>query len=107
MNIRDQWIALGKLPAVRTALFVTGIVLMIVSPLAGVLPGPGGTLVFAAGLALVLKYSDWAKRKYVAFKRRHPNKARWTDWGMRRPSARRREALRKQREAAALACQDD
>ncbi len=83
-----------------------GVFLMIVSPLAGVLPGPGGILVFAAGLALTLKYSEWAKRKYVEFKRKHPNKGRWADWGMRRSSARRREELRKQREECALP-QDD
>ena len=106
MNLRDQWIALGKVPAVRTGLMVLGIVLMAASPLFGVLPGPGGIIVFAAGLALTLKYSEWAKRKYVLFKRKHPNKGRWADWGMRRRSALRREALRKEREAAALA-QDD
>ena len=106
MSLRDRWIALGKVPAVRTAMFVLGILLMIVSPLAGVLPGPGGILVFAAGLALTLKYSEWAKRKYVEFKRKHPNKGRWADWGMRRPSAKRREEIRKEREAAALP-QDD
>ncbi len=106
MSLRDRWIALGKVPAIRTALFVLGILLMIVSPLAGVLPGPGGILVFAAGLALTLKYSEWAKRKYVEFKRKHPNKGRWADWGMRRPSAKRREEIRKEREAAALP-QDD
>ena len=106
MNLRDQWIALGKVPAVRTGLMVLGIVLMAASPLFGVLPGPGGIIVFAAGLALTLKYSEWAKRKYVEFKRKHPNKGRWADWGMRRPSARRREEIRKRREAAALP-QDD
>jgi hypothetical protein len=106
MNLKDRWIALGKVPAVRSALFVLGILLMIVSPLAGVVPGPGGILVFAAGLALTLKYSEWAKRKYVEFKRKHPNKGRWADWGMRRPSARRREEIRKERQAAALP-QDD
>ncbi len=97
MNLRQRWIALGKVPAVRTALFATGIVLIIVSPALGVLPGPGGIVVFAAGLGLTLKYSEWAKRKYVAFKRKHPKKARWADWGMRRPSAKRREAIRKER----------
>ena len=100
MTLRDRWIAWGKVPAVRTALFVTGIILMILSPLAGVVPGPGGILVFAAGLGLTLKYSEWAKRKYVAFKRAHPNKGRWADWGMRRRSARRREEVRKAQQAA-------
>ena len=54
----------------------------------------------AAGLGLVLKYSGWAKRQYVRFKRRHPNKGRWADWGMRRPSARRREAIRREIDVA-------
>ena len=83
-----------------------GVLLMIVSPFFGVLPGPGGLIVFGAGLGLTLKYSEWAKRQYVIFKRKHPNKGRWADWGMRRRSARRREALRKEREAT-LQPQDD
>ena len=82
-----------KHPLLRQALFLLGIVLIIVSPLVGAIPGPGGVVVFAAGLGLVLKYSGWAKRQYVRFKRAHPNKGRWADWGMRRSSARRREAL--------------
>ena len=106
MNIRQQWLALGRIPAVRTGLFVLGLLLMAVSPLLGILPGPGGIVVFAAGLALTLKYSEWAKRQYVLFKRKHPKKGAWADWGMRRGSFRRREALRKEQEAAALT-QDD
>lgn len=101
MNLRDKWLALGRIPAVRTGLFVLGCLLLILSPLVGAVPGPGGVIVFAAGLGLVLKYSGWAKRKYVAFKRRHPNKGRWADWGLRRRSARRRERLREATEADA------
>ncbi len=110
MNIRQRWFALGRIPAVRTGLFLLGLLLMLVSPAAGILPGPGGIIVFGAGLALTLKYSEWAKRHYVRFKRKHPNKGRWADWGMRRRSALRREALRKQERAAAEAAprlQDD
>ena len=88
-----------KHPLLRQALFLLGIVLIIVSPAVGAIPGPGGVVVFAAGLGLVLKYSGWAKRQYVRFKRRHPNKGRWADWGMRRPSARRREAIRREIDA--------
>ena len=80
-------------PLLRQVFFLIGIGLIIVSPLVGAIPGPGGVVVFAAGLALVLKNSEWAKRQYVRFKRAHPNKGRWADWGMRRESARRREAL--------------
>ena len=75
----------------RQVLFFAGILLIIVSPLVGAIPGPGGLFVFAAGLALILQNSEWAKRLYVRFKRKHPNKGRWADWGMRRLSARRRE----------------
>jgi len=80
----------------RQVLFFAGILLMIVSPLVGAIPGPGGVFVFAAGLALILQNSEWAKRLYVKFKRRHPNKGRWADWGLRRLSARRREERLKQ-----------
>ena len=81
-----------RVPIVRQILFLVGCLLIVLSPLVGAIPGPGGVFVFAAGLGLVLKYSGWAKRQYVRFKRKHPNKGRWADWGMRRPSARRREA---------------
>ncbi len=95
MNLRERWRAWSQIPAVRSALFVLGLLLMVVSPAAAILPGPGGIFVFAAGLALALKNSEWAKRKYVALKRRHPRKGAWADWGMRRQSAQRREAKRK------------
>src|SRR5205085_513004 len=64
---------------IRQCLFVLGILLIIVAPLVGAIPGPGGVFVFAAGLALMLQNSEWAKRQYVKFKRRHPNTGRWTD----------------------------
>jgi hypothetical protein len=37
----------------------------------------------------------WAKRRYVRFKRWQPKAGRWTDWALRRGSAKRREAIRK------------
>jgi hypothetical protein len=85
-------------PAVRTALVVIGFLLIALTPLVGPIPGPGGVIVFAAGLTLVLRYSDWAKKQYVKFKKKHPNKAAWADWGLRRKSHLRREALRKAQE---------
>lgn len=99
MNIRETWRAWSGIPMVRTCLFGLGLILMLASPAVGILPGPGGIIVFGAGLGLSLKYSDWAKRQYVQFKRKHPNKGRWADWGLRRRSAQRREQLRKQRAA--------
>ena len=91
--------ALERIPAVRTGLVAIGLLLILITPLVGVIPGPGGIVVFAAGAALVLKYSQWAKRFYVRLRRRYPKGAAWADWALRRPSPRRREHLRKQREA--------
>lgn len=96
MMKRETWEAFTDRPAVQWTLFVLGIVLIILSPVAGVIPGPGGVIVFGIGLGLVLKTSMWAKRHYVRFKRWQPGVARWTDWGLRRRSARRRETIRKQ-----------
>jgi hypothetical protein len=103
MAWRERLSGLTRILLVRQILVVTGCLLMAVSPLVGAIPGPGGVFVFAAGLSLALKYSGLAKRLYVRFKRRHPNKGRWADWGMRRASARRREEMLKAREKAAQA----
>jgi len=99
MSVRETWSRWSNIPLVRQSLFALGVVLMLVSPIVGAIPGPGGVFVFAAGLGLVLKYSGWAKRMYVRFKRKHPRKGHWMDWGMRRASARRRHELRKRGEA--------
>jgi hypothetical protein len=96
---REQWSAFIDLPWVEWTMFVIGVILILLSPVAGVIPGPGGIFVFAIGLALVLKTSMWAKRRYVHFKRWQPKFGRWADWGLRRRSARRREELRREREA--------
>ena len=95
MFTRKQWRWFIDHPVVEWSIFAIGMVLMLLSPLAGVIPGPGGIFVFAIGLAMVLKTSMWAKRHYVRFKRWQPKAGRWTDWGLRRTSAKRREALRK------------
>jgi hypothetical protein len=84
---------------VRQCLVVLGFLLIAITPLVGPIPGPGGIIVFGAGLSLILKYTGWAKRLYVRLKRKHPNKGRWADWSLRRPSAKRREEIRKQSDA--------
>ena len=99
MWTREQWHRFIDHPAVEWSIFVVGVILMLLSPLAGILPGPGGIFVFAIGLAMVLKTSMWAKRHYVRFKNKQPKAGRWTDWGLRRQSAKRREAIRKERAA--------
>jgi hypothetical protein len=101
--MKHFWSRQTEKPAVRTALVVVGFLLIAVTPIVGPIPGPGGVVVFAAGLTLVLRYSDWAKKQYVRLKRKHPKKGAWADWGLRRRSHMRREAKRKEREAAEAA----
>jgi hypothetical protein len=96
---RRRWRRFIDHPLVEWSLFAIGIVLLIVSPLVGAIPGPGGVIVAGIGLALVLKTSMWAKRRYVKFKRWQPKAGRWTDWALRRRSAARRDALRKAHQA--------
>ena len=98
MELRRTWKAAGRNPSVKLALLIVGLVLLALAPLVGVIPGPGGVVVAAAGLTLVLRNSSWAKRRYVRFKRWQPKAGGWFDWGLRRGSAKRREELRKVRE---------
>jgi hypothetical protein len=95
MVLKRQWRYFIDHPVVEWTLLVLGVMLILVSPIVGAIPGPGGIIVAGIGLALVLKTSMWAKRRYVVFKRRRPKAGRWTDLALRRPSARRREAHRK------------
>ena len=95
MITREQWRRFMDHPVVEWGLLGVGVLLLVVSPLVGVIPGPGGIVVAGLGLALILKTSLWAKRRYVKFKRWQPRAGRWTDWALRRQSAKRREALRK------------
>ena len=101
MISRRQWQRFIDHPVVEWTMFGIGVVLLLLSPVVGALPGPGGIIVAGIGLALVLRTSMWAKRHYVKFKRWKPKAARWTDWALRRQSAQRREALRKQEEQRA------
>ena len=97
MWTRKQWHRFIDHPVVEWSIFGIGVILVILSPLAGIIPGPGGIFVFAIGLAMVLKTSMWAKRHYVRFKSWQPKAGRWADWGLRRQSAKRREVIRKER----------
>ena len=77
-------------PLVRTVLFVTGLLVMALSPLVGIIPGPGGIFVFAAGLVLVLQNSVWAQKVFARTKKRWPRFGHYADKALRRRSARRR-----------------
>src|SRR5690348_17742408 len=94
MISRQQWRRFIDHPIVEWTILAIGIALLVISPLVGATPGPGGVIVAGIGLALVLKTSMWAKRRYVKFKRWQPQVGRWTDWALQRRSAKRREALR-------------
>ena len=63
MISREQWRKFIDNPVVEWTLFGIGLVLLILSPLVGAIPGPGGIIVAGVGLALVLKTSMWAKRR--------------------------------------------
>lgn len=79
-----------KRAGVRLVLTLTGAFLVIISPIVGAIPGPGGIFVFAIGFALMLKNSALVRRFYARLKARHPKKGAWVDWAMRRKSALRR-----------------
>jgi hypothetical protein len=103
MMTRAQWKRFIDRPLVEWGMLALGVLLIIVGIVVAPLPGPGGIFFIVPGLALILKTSMWAKRRYVRFKRWQPKAGHWMDWGLRRRSARRR-ALRmaQAREAAAL-----
>jgi hypothetical protein len=77
-------------PALRILLLGTGVVLLVLTPVVGILPGPGGIFLFAGGMALLLQNSVWVRYRYGRAKRRWPKLSALADRAMRRPSARRR-----------------
>ena len=68
----------------RILLLVIGWFLVIISPIVGALPGPGFIILFPVGLALILKNSLWAKKRYSKFARSHPEYGDWMNWALRR-----------------------
>jgi len=89
MRLMDSWRALRRTEGWRLSMLSLGLVLLVVAPIVGALPGPGGIFVFAAALTLLLRNSAWVRRCYVRFKRRWPRHGAWADWGLRRKSAKR------------------
>ena len=85
-----------NMPGVRLVVAGLGGTLMVAAPLVAPLPGPAGMLFFALGLGLLLQSSAWARRRYVSLKKRYPKPGHWADWGLRRPSHKRRLARKKQ-----------
>lgn len=88
-------------PLVRLVLLITGMLLIAATPLVGIIPGPGGIFVFAAGLVLVLQNSKWARKRFVRLKRKWPRFGHYADMALRRRSAR----LRRERDKEAAAAE--
>ena len=84
-------------PSLRLAFLGVGILLMVVTPVVALLPGPAGTFTFAGGLALCLQNSLWAKQRFARAKRRWPRAGALADRGLRRPSAKRRRERERSR----------
>ena len=97
MGRREKWSRFLDNPIVEWSMFAAGVLLIIAGLVIAPLPGPGGIFLIAPGVALILKTSMWAKRNYVRFKRWKPALGDWSDWGLRRASARRRAERRKAR----------
>ncbi len=101
MFTRNQWRKFLDNPVVEWAMFVAGVLLLLLAAVSGpIIPGPNGILFAAAGLSLILKSSLWAKRHYARLKKkrvkirgRHIVIGEWTDWALRRQSAKRRKEL--------------
>lgn len=77
-------------PALRSGALALGILLIVSTPLAALLPGPAGIFTFAGGAGLVLQNSLWARRQFARGKRRFPRTGNLADRALRRASARRR-----------------
>ena len=107
MVTREQWRRFIDSPIVEWTLFAFGVLLIIAGFALAPLPGPGGIFLIAPGLALVLKTSVWARRRYVRFKRWQPKAGKWMDWALRRRSFKRREAMRKVGEENVAALPDE
>lgn len=81
------WATLKESRAYRLGMLTLGWMLVLGAPLLGPIPGPGPLIILPIGLAIILKHSLWAKRRYAMFSRRNPEYGRWADWAIRRSKA--------------------
>jgi amino acid transporter len=103
---RKPWRRFFDKPLVEWGIFALGVLLIIAGLVISPVPGPGGIFLIAPGLALVLKTSMWAKRHYVRLKKKRVGfRGRqvvigdWTDWALRRRSAKRRKEVAEAKES--------
>ena len=84
-------------PVSRIIQLTLGVLLLIGAAVMGPLPGPGGIILFAGGMVLILRNSRWAQVRWARLKRRWPRVGHLVDRTMRRRSALRRHARAKSR----------
>ena len=94
-------VARTRNPLIRIALILAGVFLILLTPIVGPIPGPGGIIVFAGGLVLILQNSEGARKHFVRAKRRWPRLGHYADMALRRRSFRRRRARDKEAALAA------
>lgn len=70
--------------AYRWLMLTVGWILVLGSPLLGPLPGPGPVILLPIGLAIILKHSRWAKKRYARAARIYPRYTNWANWAMQR-----------------------
>ncbi|MBM3586143.1 MAG: hypothetical protein FJX36_17620 [Alphaproteobacteria bacterium] len=81
----------------RPVVIGVGLLLLLLAPVVGLLPGPGGILVAGVALLVLLRYSQGAKRLFVRLKRRYPTMM----WPLRKAIDQFRTKLLQRREARA------
>lgn len=89
MNTIDsmRWVMRSR--PMRLAQIGLGGMLMLAAPIAAIpTPPPVGTVVFAVGLALVLRNSRWAKRRYLRWTKRYPKVRKAVNFGLQRKQER-------------------
>ena len=62
----------GGFTVKKIVLLTLGWMLLVIGPIIGLLPGPGGFPITAAGLVLILSQSYMAKRIFLRWCQRHP-----------------------------------
>lgn len=76
--VKSWWKAIPQ-SVRRAAVFVVGMLLIIVSPIVGTIPGPGGIIVFLAGISILASEFDWAENLRAVLTEKVPAelKKRW------------------------------
>ncbi|WP_164156819.1 hypothetical protein [Sandarakinorhabdus rubra] len=83
--------ALVRSEPFRVFQIILGALLIPVAGIVGLVTPPGvGLIVAGAGVALVLRNSRWARRRYLFHTRRHPRVRKAVDLGLMRRRRRRR-----------------